>query len=130
MPQVLSLTPGAWNRAPSRRTSTFVPSGKTVSRCAETITRGPAGSPGYDAWFAELVSYRSGLAQNVVVLSLLGRRLDNPCGAQVNSRVLGFTHRFGANGFVGDICAPRYDTFFEEALGVIESACRGFVAPP
>ena len=74
--------------------------------------------------------HRSGLAQNIVVLSLLGRRPDNTCGAQVAARLVGFTNRFGQNGFIGDVCAARYDTFFADTLGVIENACRGYVAPP
>lgn len=83
-----------------------------------------------DDWVRELSGYREGLTQNVVVLSLLGRRLDNACGAQVASRLIGFTNRFGRNGFIGDICASSYDSFFDATLSVIEGACRNYVAPP
>jgi len=48
----------------------------------------------------------------------------------VAARLVGFTNRFGANGFIGDICADRYDAFFESTLGVIQSACANYVAPP
>jgi hypothetical protein len=92
-------------------------------------TRGGSGGMGAD-WLRELSGYRSNMAQNIVVLSLLGRRPDNPCGAQVAARLVGFTNRFGANGFIGDICAERYDTFFEQTLSVIQNACMNYVAPP
>ncbi len=58
------------------------------------------------------------------VLSLLGRRADNPCGAVVASRILGFTNRFGDNGYLGDVCASSYDGFFTDALPVIATACE------
>lgn len=81
-------------------------------------------------WYDQLVRHRFGVAGNIVMLSLVGRRLDNPCGAQVNSRILGLTRRFGANGLVDDVCASNYDGFFTNALGVIQNACRGYIPPP
>ncbi len=88
-------------------------------------TWGSGGTP--DAWRDELVQKRSGVIQNIVVLSLLGRKAGNPCGAQVASKLLGFANRFGDNGFVGDVCAPTYDGFFAEALPVLEDACANYV---
>jgi hypothetical protein len=85
------------------------------------MTYGSGGRP--DDWVEELAGYRGGSVENVVVLSLVGRRLDNPCGAVVNSRLLGFARRFGDSGLVGDVCAESYDAFFEEALPIIEEAC-------
>jgi hypothetical protein len=79
------------------------------------------GSP--DEWVAELAGYRGGSTEDVVVLALVGRRPDNPCGAVVNSRLLGFARRFGAAGYVDDICAESYDGFFTAALPVIAEAC-------
>ena len=79
------------------------------------------GSP--DEWVAELAGYRGGSTEDVVVLALVGRRPDNPCGAVVNSRLLGFARRFGAAGYVDDICAESYDGFFSAALPVIAEAC-------
>jgi hypothetical protein len=51
------------------------------------------------AWQAELAAARGGVEslESVVVLSTLGRR--------------------------GDICAPTYDAFVDEALPVIVDAC-------
>ena len=59
--------------------------------------------------------------------ALIGRRGDNPCGAVPASRLLRFTSRYGASGFVGDICASSYDRFFEDALPVIKDACKIFI---
>lgn len=90
-------------------------------------TYGSGGDP--QAWYDQLVAQRGGLAQNVVVLSLLGTKLDNSCGAQVASKLVGFTKRFGANGHLGDVCAPSYHAFFDAALPVIETACKSFEPP-
>ena len=65
-----------------------------------------------------------------MVLSLLGRRADNPCGAVPASRLMRFTNKFGRNAFLGDICASTYDQFFVDALPVISSACSIFLPPP
>lgn len=127
--------PGACNAGFARRDSLLVvvliTDEDDVAKPCDTPGCTPAGSGGLpDDWVRELVSYRSGLAQNVVVLSLLGQRLDNACGAQPAARLIGFTRRFGQNGFTGDVCATSYDGFFDQTLGVIETACRGFIAPP
>ncbi len=127
--------PGRCNAGFARRDSllviVLVTDEDDVAEPCDTPGCTPGGSGGAaDDWLRELTSYRAGLAQNIVVLSLLGRRLDNACGAQVAARLLGFTNRFRQNGFVGDVCAARYDDFFSGALSVIETACRGYVAPP
>lgn len=127
--------PGACNAGFARRDSLLVvvliTDEDDVEEPCDTPGCTPGGSGGLpDDWVRELVGYRSGLSQNIVVLSLLGQRLDNPCGAQPAARLIGFTRRFGANGFTGDVCASSYDGFFDSTLSVIESACRGYVAPP
>lgn len=88
---------------------------------------GSGGTP--DDWYAEFLRYRP-KPENVVVLSLLGRRADNPCGAVPASRLMRFTNKFGSNAFLGDICASTYDQFFVDALPVISSACSIFLPPP
>jgi hypothetical protein len=60
----------------------------------------------------------------VVVLSLLGQSIDKECGAVVASKLIGFTNRFGDNGFTGDVCASSYDQFFAAALPVVDQACE------
>lgn len=126
---------GACNAGFARRDSLLVivliTDEDDVAKPCDTPGCTPAGSGGLpDDWVRELVSYRSGLSQNIVVLSLLGQRLDNSCGAQPAARLIGFTRRFGSNGFTGDVCASSYDGFFDSTLALIENACRGYVAPP
>ncbi len=77
-------------------------------------------------WYNTVVAHRGGHAQNIVVLSLIGRQLNNPCGAVPASRLLGFTNKFGARGFIGDVCAASYDQFFVDALPVIDAACQNY----
>jgi hypothetical protein len=91
------------------------------------VTYGSGGDP--DSWYAEIVAHKAGLAQNIVVLSLLGRKLDNTCGAVVASKLIGFTNRFGVNGHLGDVCATSYDQFFTDALPVIDVACQNYEPP-
>ncbi len=127
--------PGACNEGFARRGSLLVvvlisdeddvPDGCDGTRC---MSNASGGTP--DDWVRELVTARGGMSDNIVVLSLIGRRADNPCGAVPAARLLGFTRRFGDNGFVGDVCSSDYSAFFRDALGVIEGACARFVAPP
>jgi hypothetical protein len=77
-------------------------------------------------WYDELLAAKANVHENIVVLSLIGTS-GNPCGAVINSRILGFTNLFDDNGFVGDICADSYDAFFTEALPVIDVACENYV---
>lgn len=90
-------------------------------------TVGSGGTP--DDWTAELLAYKAGLAENVVVLALLGQRLDNTCGAVPASKLIGFANDWGDQGFTGDVCAASYDEFFAAALPVVDEACAGYVPP-
>lgn len=74
-------------------------------------------------WHDELLAARGGSDDNIVVLSILGRRGDNPCGAVPAAKLIGFTGLFGDHGYLGDICAASYDAFFDEALPVVVDAC-------
>jgi hypothetical protein len=90
-------------------------------------TVGSGGTP--DDWTAELLAYKGGIAENVVVLALLGQRLDNTCGAVPASKLIGFANDWGDHGFTGDVCATSYDEFFAAALPVVDEACAGYVPP-
>jgi len=78
-----------------------------------------------DEWLAELSTIRD--PESVVMMTLLGERLDNSCGAVVAARLLGFARRFGESGHVGDVCAESYDEFFREALPIIGEACVNLI---
>lgn len=88
------------------------------------LSYGSGGTP--DDWYAELLKYER-RPENVVMLSLLGRRADNACGAVPASRLMRLTNKFGASGFLGDVCAASYGAFFESALPVVQKACQVFV---
>ncbi|HET6584609.1 MAG TPA: hypothetical protein VFG69_14220, partial [Nannocystaceae bacterium] len=40
-----------------------------------------------------------------------------------------FTQMFEDNGFIGGICEPDFGPIFQEAIGVIETACDNFIPP-
>jgi hypothetical protein len=92
------------------------------------MTTGSGGDP--QEWYDTVISYKANIPENVVVLSLLGESIDNTCGAVVASKLIGFTNRFGDNGFTGDVCADSYDEFFAAALPVVDQACENFVPVP
>lgn len=127
--------PGACNAGFSRKDSLLVlvvitdeddvPDGCDGQTC---MSYGSGGIP--DDWSGTVIQHKGGIAQNVVVLSLIGRKLDNPCGATPASKMLGFTNNFGENGFIGDVCAQSYDQFFVDALPVIDKACQNYIPPP
>lgn len=127
--------PGACNAGFSRKDSLLVlvvitdeddvPDGCDGQTC---MTYGSGGTP--DEWTSAVIQHKGGIAQNIVVLSLIGRKLDNPCGAVPASKMLGFTNNFGENGFIGDVCAQSYDQFFLDALPVIDKACENYIPPP
>lgn len=90
-------------------------------------TTGSGGTP--EEWYDEIVSYKSGIAENIVVLSLVGQGPVSSCDATINSNIVDFTNRFGANGFIGDVCWDDYSTFFTDALPVLDTACDDYVPP-
>lgn len=81
-------------------------------------------------WYDTVVAHRGGLAQNIVVLSLIARQLDNTCGATPAARLLGFTNRFDERGLIGDVCAASYDQFFVDALPIIDATCQNYEPIP
>jgi hypothetical protein len=91
-------------------------------------TTGSGGTP--DDWYAEVLTHKANIPENIVVLTLLGQTLDNDCGAVVAAKLIGFTNRFGANGYTGDVCADSYDEFFTATLPIIDEACENFTPPP
>lgn len=91
-------------------------------------TCGSGGDP--DAWYQEILSYKGGIKENIVVLSLVGLTGSNSCGAIPASKLIGFTNKFGENAHKGDVCASSYDQFFAQVLPVIDKACEKYVPPP
>lgn len=88
---------------------------------------GSGGTP--QQWYEQLVAFKGGIPENVVVLSLLGESEGNPCDAVAAQKLISFTSLFGGNGFTGDICASSYDEFFAQTLPIVDNACAGYVEP-
>jgi hypothetical protein len=93
------------------------------------------GSPGDpDEWFDFIVDVKGGHAENIVALSLTRGAPDNSCGSEQGTetdgeRIMSFVNRFGNTGLTGDICASSFGAFFDRAVGLISSACGGFIPP-
>lgn len=108
-----------------------------VDGCNQLPQQGSDGEPA--GWFQSIVAAKGGNEKNVVMLALVGPDGADACppldkcaggiqGAEVATRILEFTNMF-TFGFVGQVCAPSYDTFFQDAVSVIQSACDDFVPP-
>lgn len=125
--------PGACNAGFSRPDSLLViviitDEDDVADGCDGTGVCDTYGSGGTSAeWYDSVVASRGGAASNIVVLSLIGRSLDNTCGAVPAARLLGFTNRFAPRNAIGDVCAPSYESFFRDALPVISDACERWV---
>ena len=98
---------------------------------------GSRGSPGEPAdWHRAVLKAKGGLEEMVVTLGLIGTEASTDCnplaetgqgnvltGAEKSPRLESFVKMFGPRGFIGDVCAPNYDSFFEKAVAVIDFAC-------
>ena len=96
-----------------------------------------AGTPA--GWKQALVAAKNGDENAIVVLGLFGDN-DQPgaiCqalgsgtdGAEPSPRLREFVDSFGPKGFFGSVCAPSYDEFFQEAVGLIDTTCDEFIPP-
>lgn len=97
---------------------------------------GSAGNPA--GWKASLVAAKKGDEKALVVLGLFGDNdqpnaicppLVDSSGAEPSPRLREFVNSFGDQGFAGSICAPSYESFFAEAVGLIDSTCDEFMPP-
>jgi hypothetical protein len=82
-------------------------------------------------WVDALLALKGGRQDAVVVLSLLGDS-DVDGGTCTEDQALGapnlrsFTEAFD-RGLWGSVCAPTYNAFFDEAVGLIDLTCDEFV---
>jgi len=79
-------------------------------------------------WFAQFSQAKGGIQENIVMLALVGQSANNSCGADHCTRLIALTNWF-FNGTSGDICAPSYEGFFNDAISVIDDACDNFTPP-
>jgi hypothetical protein len=110
-----------------------------VDGCMQLPQPGSNGDP--PGWYQAVIAAKNGVEGNIVVLALVGPPGPDPAicpaldkctggiiGAEVASRLVQFTQMF-SHGFIGRICEPTYDSFFQEAVGEIKSACDDFMPP-
>jgi hypothetical protein len=87
---------------------------------------GSAGNP--PDWAGQFSQAKNSINENIVMLALVGQSAQNSCGADHCQRLIALTNTF-INGSSGDICAPSYATFFNDAISVIDNACDNFIPP-
>lgn len=91
---------------------------------------GSSGTP--QDWYDALVDAKQGIEENVVVLSLLnyaGGQCPPSAAEQDGLNIVHFTQMFGDNGFLGGVCEADYGPIFNDAIGVIDTACDNYVPP-
>lgn len=83
-------------------------------------------------WVADVVQAKGGVEENVVMMSIvstIGTPYPSSCvEEEAGLKLIEFTESF-SNAFVGDVCAPDYGVVFQDALGLIKSACDDFRPP-
>ncbi len=93
-----------------------------------------------EGWRQALIAAKNGDESAIVVLGLFGDQdLPNPvCPpgdpnnggvAEPSPRLREFVDSWGERGFFGSICESSYDSFFLEAVGIIDTTCDDFVPP-
>ncbi len=86
---------------------------------------------GPQQWYDTVVAAKGG-ENNAAIVSLVNYQ-GGPCEPSEpvwdGQRIVEFTNLFGANGFVGGVCEPDYGPIFEQAIGLVDEACDGFVRP-
>ncbi len=90
-------------------------------------------------WRQALIAAKNGDENAIVVLGLFGDNdlpggicqdlADGSDGAEAAPRLREFVDSFGDKGFFGSVCAPSYDAFFMEAVGLIDTTCEEFIPP-
>jgi hypothetical protein len=96
-----------------------------------------AGTP--PGWKQALVAAKNGDESAIVVLGLFGDNdqpggicqdlADGNDGAEAAPRLREFVDSFSDHGFFGSVCAPSYDDFFMQAVGLIDTTCDEFTPP-
>ena len=75
------------------------------------------------------MAIKGGIETNTVMLSIIVTDESEGCVEGTRADKLQAMTNMFTNGWVGDICSPPFDQFFEEAISVIDNACGGFTPP-
>lgn len=101
-----------------------------VTIITDELPHGSAGGP--MDWYEGLVAAKGGNAESIVMLTLTGpadaaEQQATVCyDAFIAPDYHTFTDLFGPRGLNGSICAPSYDGFFGQAVGLVDSTCDEF----
>lgn len=93
-----------------------------------------------DGWRQALISAKGGDPNAVVVLGLFGDgdqpgsicppfNPDAASGAEPSPRLREFVTSWGDRGIPGSVCAASYQSFFQDAVAVIDTTCDEFIPP-
>jgi hypothetical protein len=80
------------------------------------------------AWFDEIVAIKD-KPENVVVLGLYALLEDQSCigfGPNESVKFIEFTEMFGDHGIIGTVCSDDYNSFFQDAVALIDTTCDEF----
>jgi hypothetical protein len=107
---------------------TFISDDYPVPNTADNAST--VGSP--QEWYDAVVSAKNGKPENVVMLGIINTA-DAACvsGAgepivHPTERFVEFVELFADRGLTGNICSSDYNAFFEQAVGLIDTACDEF----
>lgn len=78
-------------------------------------------------WFDDIVAARSGIEENIAVVSLINVPGGGCPGSNAN-QISAFTNMF-TNGFEAPVCTNDYGPAFQQAIDLIEEACNNFTPP-
>jgi hypothetical protein len=88
------------------------------------------GSP--QEWYDAVVAAKNGKPENVVMLGIINTP-DASCVSGAGDPIVHPTERFvefvglfGDRGLTANICSSDYNEFFEQAVGLIDTACDEF----
>jgi hypothetical protein len=85
-----------------------------------------------DGWFANVVAAKAGDASAIVMLGLINDTdAANPvCDPMVQdpAKIRSFIDMF-PNSIRGSVCEPSYNSFFDQAVALIDTTCDDFVPP-
>jgi hypothetical protein len=81
------------------------------------------------SWYDAVVAAKLGIPQNAAALVITNYEGGSCPPADLGHdgmNLVEWVEKFGENGFLGGICEPDYGPMFEEATGIIETACHNF----
>ena len=109
--------------------TTFITDDYPVAATADNAST--VGTP--EQWYDAVVQAKNGNADNVVVLGIMNTPdaacVDGAGGPPVHptQRFIDFVDKFDSRGLSGNICTDDYAGFFEQAVGLIDTACDEYV---